>query len=468
MTLRPQPGPQEEFLATSADIAIYGGAAGAGKTFAELLEAVRHINVKGAGTVIFRRESSQIANEGGPWDTAQEIYGPMGARFVESPKYIAKWKNGFKVTFSHMQLERHVRQWDGSQLLLICFDELQHFTERQFWYMLSRNRSTCGVRPYMRATCNPDPDSFLLKLLSWWIYQTPEDIPKGVDAVPGDPIKERSGVIRWFVRIGGIMHWGNSKEELIETFGPKTKPKSFTFISASLQDNQELLRQDPDYEANIDALLDFERKRLKGNWFARPTAGELFKRTYFEIIEPEDFDEADTLSSVRYWDRAATEVSEQNDDPDYTVGLRMVESAFGHFVITDVSRGRYDPGDVVATMDHVINMDGYNTDVGLEQEPGSSGKIEVSMYEKRYAEYSVFKYPKTKSKLTCWKPLAVAAKEGKVKVLRGAWNSDFFSELEGCTDGTQDGHDDQADSAAGAFNHLNNSEHGMRDIGVNL
>ena len=44
--IRPQKGPQEKFLATSADIAIYGGAAGGGKTYAILMEPLRYINTK--------------------------------------------------------------------------------------------------------------------------------------------------------------------------------------------------------------------------------------------------------------------------------------------------------------------------------------------------------------------------------------------------------------------------------------
>lgn len=473
ITLKPQPGPQEDFLACSADIAIYGGQAGAGKTFAELLEPLRHLNVRNFGAVIFRRESSQIANEGGPWDTAKEMYTPLGATFVESPKYMAKWpKKKVKITFSHMQLERHIYQWDGSQIPLIMFDELQHFLEAQFWYMLSRNRSTCGVRPYMRGTCNPDPDSFLCRLLAWWIYQSEEDIPEGSDAVPGDPIPERSGVIRWFIRKEGIVHWGDSKEELIEQFGPKARPKSFTFIMASLDDNPALKEADPDYEANIEALLDYERKRLKGNWFARPSAGELFKRQYFDIVEVEDFNEEDVVAAVRYWDRAATEPSEQNTDPDWTVGLRMVYTSFGEYIITDIARDRLDPGDVVNLMDYNTNLDGHETVIALEQEPGASGKIEAYTHVERYTNYNTEVYPKTgkgKSKLSCWKPVAVAAKNKKIKILRGSWNKAFLDELEAVTDGTQDGHDDQADCLAGAWNHLvNGKKGGMRKLNVRL
>src|SRR3954466_6097351 len=74
----PQSGPQEAFLATPADIAIYGGAAGGGKSFALLLEPLRHVGNKSFGGVIFRRTSPQITNEGALWDEAGELYPLVG------------------------------------------------------------------------------------------------------------------------------------------------------------------------------------------------------------------------------------------------------------------------------------------------------------------------------------------------------------------------------------------------------
>lgn len=59
MVIRPQAGPQEQFLATPADIAIYGGSAGSGKSWALLLEPLRHINNKKFGAVFFRRTLSR-------------------------------------------------------------------------------------------------------------------------------------------------------------------------------------------------------------------------------------------------------------------------------------------------------------------------------------------------------------------------------------------------------------------------
>ena len=158
--LKPQKGPQEDFLANKADIVIYGGAAGGGKTFGLLLEPLRHIDNKDFGVVIFRRVSTQINAEGGLWDTALQMYMPLGISYKTQP-YQITFPSGAKITFSHLQYEKDVYSYQGSQIPLICFDELTHFTETQFWYMLSRNRSMCGVKPYIRATCNPDADSWV-------------------------------------------------------------------------------------------------------------------------------------------------------------------------------------------------------------------------------------------------------------------------------------------------------------------
>ena len=77
--IRPQPGPQEAFLSSPADIAIYGGAAGGGKTWSILVEPLRHIGKKGFGAVIFRKNLTQVTNEGGLWDKTFDLSPALGA-----------------------------------------------------------------------------------------------------------------------------------------------------------------------------------------------------------------------------------------------------------------------------------------------------------------------------------------------------------------------------------------------------
>lgn len=64
MILKPQKGSQEQFFSTKADIAIYGGATGGGKTCALLLEPLRHMNVVGYSATIFRKNATQITIDG--------------------------------------------------------------------------------------------------------------------------------------------------------------------------------------------------------------------------------------------------------------------------------------------------------------------------------------------------------------------------------------------------------------------
>ncbi len=250
--IRPNSIPQETFLATSADIAVYGGSAGGGKSWALLLDPIRHAANPDFGAVVFRRTSPQITNEGGLWDEAGKLYPLAGA----TPKVgVLEWAfpSGARVSFRHLQHEANKYDWQGSQVPELCFDELTHFSESQFWYMLSRNRSTCGVRPYVRAGCNADAGSWVKKLVAPW-----------VDRKYPDPA--RSGEVRWLVRRDGKYHWARSRAGLADRF-PGQVPKSVTFVRASVHDNVDLLRVNPEYLGNLQAQNPVERARLlEGDW----------------------------------------------------------------------------------------------------------------------------------------------------------------------------------------------------------
>lgn len=238
-------------------IRAYGGAAGGGKSFGLLLSALRYKNVPGFGCTIFRRNFNQIFSQGGLWDESLKIY--SGIRGAQPQMSLGRWKFCNKdgqivstVKFAHIERDDELSKWQGSQICEIGFDELTHFSEKAFFYMLSRNRSSCGVTPFVRATCNPDADSWVAKFIEWWI-----------DQETGYPIPERSGKIRWFIRRDEILHWANTKEELWERFNlttdeEKEEPRSVTFIMSRLQDNKELLKVNPQYMVgrmlNMDGL----------------------------------------------------------------------------------------------------------------------------------------------------------------------------------------------------------------------
>ncbi len=277
--VRPQEGFQMKFLSSPADIVIGGSAAGVGKTFSLLLEPLHFINkVKGFGGVIFRRTTPQIRNEGGLWDTSMEIFPYVGASPRES---MLEWsfEYGNKLKFAHMEYEKDKLSWQGSQIPFIGFDELTHFSESQFFYLTSRNRSACGVKPYVRATCNPDPDSWVANLISWWI-----------DQETGYPIPERDAKVRYFIKNGSNYIWGDSfkeveekswhfLEEMVEKSGllPENFIKSLSFISGSVYDNKKLLEKDPNYIANLLSQdEDTQAQLLKGNWKHIPNDKDIY------------------------------------------------------------------------------------------------------------------------------------------------------------------------------------------------
>lgn len=440
--IAPQPGPQTEFVGCTADIAIYGGAAGGGKSFGLLLDPLRHYTNSDFGGVIFRRTSVQVRNEGGLWDESMKLYSLFNAKPRE---FVLEWrfpcpipgKRGMSMGFANLEHDKDVLNYQGAQIPWIGFDELTHFTENQFFYMLSRNRSTSGVKPRIRATTNPDPDSWVRKFIDWWI---------GED---GFPIKERSGVLRYFIRINDQIVWANHPDEIYEQYGagPEIQPKSVTFIAAKLEDNKILMEKDPAYLGNLLALNRVDRMRLKdGNWNVRASAGTMFRREWFHFL---DAIPTGWVSAIRFWDRAATIPHESNKDPDWTRGLLLYKYPNGTYLVADLKSDRNTPGKIEELIKAVAHHDGHHVTIMSQQDPGSAGVSEAEHFIRMLAGFYVRTMTTSKDKLTRAKPASAQVEAGNVFVLRAPWNDDFFKELENFPEGS---HDDIVDVFSGAFN----------------
>ena len=434
--IAPQPGPQTALLSSPADIVVFGGGAGGGKTFGLLLEPLRHVHNPDFGAVIFRRTTPQITAEGGLWDEAGSLYPQLGATPYSSFPLHFTFGSGAKVSFSHLQYESNKYDWQGSQIALICWDELTHFTEGQFWYLLSRNRSTSGVRPYVRATCNPDAGSWVARLVAWWI-----------DQETGFPIPERAGVVRYFLRVSGVVRWADTPAELEAEYPEICERaarvgadavKSFTFIPASVYDNPALLEADPGYLANLLALPPVEQARLLGqNWKAQAGGGTLFHRDWFDIVEPEAVPRGGV--ECRFWDFAATEYDAVQADKPFTAGWRMVKHETAHgpvYTVLDVVARQLGPAKVDELFFDTVRADaaearlkGRRYLVRWELEGGSAGKKEAHRLVSALDGFDAAPIRPDGDKLIRAKPLAVQAKAGNVRFVRASWNEEVLQHL---------------------------------------
>lgn len=373
----PQPGPQDMFAKSPAEIVVFGGSAGGGKSFALLYEAGKWVlkpEVRGYRAVIFRRTNPEITGGGGLWDESQAMYSAFGGTPRQLP-HLAWWfehasgKRGdrHKIEFRHLEYESDRFKHQGRQYAFIGFDELTHFEESQFWYLYGRARSMSGVKPYVRATCNPDPDSFVAKLVAWWI---------GDD---GYPVPERAGVIRWFVRVGGdALEWFDTRAEAVAAH-PESDPTSFTFIPSRLKDNKILTATDPGYRAKLMSMARTDRERLLGdedrggNWNEQGEGGLYFARKH---IREADAPPSRIVAKVRFWDKAATKPNPKNPRPDWTRGALVCACENGEIWVDDVVSAQESPGAVFNLMRSTAEEDGTSTIVGWWIDSGGAGKTD--------------------------------------------------------------------------------------------
>lgn len=427
-----QEGAQTRFLQCKADYAIYGGAAGGGKSYAIVLDALRGVCDPGFSAVLFRRTYRQLELPGGLIDRARLIYSPLKEGKFNGSKYEWWFPSGAKIVFRHLQHEANIYDYQGSEFTLIAFDELTHFPETAWDYLASRSRAPSSIfRPYMRATTNPDADSWVAQLIAWWI-----------DDATGFPLQERAGVIRWFVRVDGDTIWANDPDDLGKY---DAMPRSFTFIPAKLSDNPALTEGDPTYLAALQAMHPVERARLlDGNWKVRFSAGKYFQREWFKVADeiPRD------LTLCRFWDIAATDAS-VSKQACYTAGVLMGSDGENTYVL-DVIAEQFSPDRVIHLMKSTAEQDGHDVAVRWEKQPAAAGKFLdnqlLELLDGYDATWQTVKGQKTQRAI----PFATDAANGKVYIKFAEWNDRYLNWLVAFPD---DGAD-VTDASSGAYKAL--------------
>jgi hypothetical protein len=154
---RPHPGQQERFLASLAFEALFGGAAGPGKTECLVLEALRQVGHPAYTGIIFRRTFPMLEAANGIIQRSLKWYPAFGGRY-SAQKHYWVFPSGARIYFGHMEHDGDELQYQGAEFCFIGFDELSEFTEKQYLYLFTRCRVPGGggdLRAYIRNATNP-------------------------------------------------------------------------------------------------------------------------------------------------------------------------------------------------------------------------------------------------------------------------------------------------------------------------
>jgi predicted phage terminase large subunit-like protein len=404
--------PQAVFLSLGNREALYGGAAGGGKSDALLMAALQHIHIPNYSAILLRRTYKDLSLPDAIMDRARRwLQGTTEARWNGDRREF-RWANGSTLVFGHLENENDKYRYQGAAFQYIGFDELTQFTETQYMFLTSRLRrlKAFEATPRMRAASNPNG------LGHDWVYN--RFIPK---------IDERTGKL----------------------IIPRDKTgEARLFVPAKLTDNPHLDQEE--YMRSLNELDDVLRAQLvEGSWTITPSGDFFNPESLTRYIDDLDWEE---YRWVRYWDLAATE-AKQGRDPDYTAGALVGRSVkTGLTVIADMQRVRERPDKIEALIARCAAEDPRGTAIRMEQEGGASGVMAIDHYSRKILYGYDFKGARvTGAKDVRARAFAAQANKGNVYLVRALWNSSLVSE---CYSFPKGAHDDQVDAISGAVNEL--------------
>ncbi len=185
---RPNPGPQEEFLAAPEQDVLFGGAAGGGKSYAFIIDPLRYAHKRGHRALLLRKSLKELREL---IDKTRDLYPQIfpGAKYKESEK-LWTFPSGAKLEFGYLERDSDVYQFQGQAYTWIGFDEITHLATEFAWnYLGSRLRSTDpDIELYMRCTANPGGAGHA------WVKKRYVD-----PAPPGESFKGSDGITRRFI-----------------------------------------------------------------------------------------------------------------------------------------------------------------------------------------------------------------------------------------------------------------------------
>lgn len=227
---------QAAFLSRFEDEALYGGAAGGGKSEALVAEALRQVHIPHYRGLILRKTYPELSEL---IDKSQRYYRGAypGAQWSEA-RHEWRFPSGAKIAFGAMQHTNDRFKYQGRAYDYIAFDELTHFTQDEYLYLLSRNRASGpGTRVYLRASANPGG------IGHGWV--------KARFLTPAPPMQTIWEDVSIQSPDGSML----------------SARRSRIFVPSTVFDNQILLRNDPAYAARLAALPEADKRALLyGDW----------------------------------------------------------------------------------------------------------------------------------------------------------------------------------------------------------
>lgn len=385
---------------------LYGGAAGGGKSVAQLMGALQFVDVPGYSAILFRRTYADLSLPNALIDLSKQWLMP----FVESKE--VKWSekekqytfpSGATLNFGYLESDNDCYRYQGAEFQYIGMDECTHISPSNYRYMFSRLRKSKNLQVPLRfrATCNPG---------------------------------------------------GQYGEYYYQRFFVEGKENGRIFISAGLSDNPYL---DADaYREALQELDPIEREQLlNGNWEIK-ASGDLLDRHWFQIVPHHEIPSA--ASHVRFWDLAGTDPSKRKGknkrEPDWTVGFKLAHYQ-GLYWIEDIIRVQKKPHEIEEIVRAAAELDGYSCAIRMEQEPGSSGIITIDHYARKILQgYDFQGVSSTGSKVERARAASAAAQAGRVFISDRSRNTlPFLDEADLFPYGA---HDDTIDGFSGAFNYF--------------
>ena len=388
----PPSAKQAAFLMEDCREALYGGAAGGGKTDALLRAALQYVCVPGYAALLVRQTYPQLAMEGGLIDRAMDWLIQTDARYDKGDK---RWTfpSGATLTFMHMERDDDRFKIQGAEFQFIGFDELTNWrTDKVYRFSAGRLRRPNATGTELKACPH--------------CGMTLADVPLRMRAGTNPGSHGEGWVMKRFVE--GWSQW---------KLGEADPPEDCRFLPALAADNPGL--DHDEYDKSLDVLDAQTRAQLKdGTWGLR--ANVLLRRDDFKTVDDWPRDGA---RYVRSWDFASTEADGSND-PDWTVGALLAEND-GQWWLIDLVRFRENPGEVERRFMTTLLADRQrygNIDTVIEREPGSSGKLTVAAFQRTASGFAVHGQAPLGAKTERARPLMAATQNGNFHIVNAAWN----------------------------------------------